>query len=606
MFFPRLHAIHLLLSSDLSHGEKRPRFLSSDLKRTKRRKMSSKGMVDFHAEIWDRKSDGHATVFVTTPIERPQLAGVEVPSWCCIMRSPPYTTGSGCLSGVLIRNEYVLAVRDIVAFYKGEDFASDSKGNDDEMDTTVEISVGAAESSVVQTRLPPAITNPFLAPNFPPKRKGRGIIVTGAPGIGKSVLLEFILHLRNLAGLPTLFVRDERRVDLFASDGVFRYEGWSPIDRSELPPSVWVLVDSNTDLVGVPDWVRYLGCFIVQAASPRRDRLHWAVKEVGVSWYIMKMWSLEEVLAARTLQDKSPSAAQLKTFFERYVPSARTAYDFAHRIQDFEIQLQGAINSLSVDNVTKMVDDLGSLTMSAEMPHHLFIIHPGETRSSLIIKFTSQHISEKLVAALEHKVSSAARVLFEVYNRNPPTKALAGQLWDSVVRGVFTQGGVWPICQMEVSSNKGKVNQHWKIMPSKPYVDQYLIIGDPAKPIVKICDTCPDDAIVHDTFSSFPFNANIKEVTKTGYYLPTSTTEATFDAFYYDADLKEATVLQATVSPGHTVKAKDLQQLQEVGVQSAHYVAITPPQEVFDLHVPKNYDGVFLKEKYHLVLPKLT
>ncbi|KAI9461460.1 hypothetical protein HD554DRAFT_2316550 [Boletus coccyginus] len=468
------------------------------------------------------------------------------------------------------------------------------------------VSVGAAESSVVQTRFPVAVTNPFLAPNFPLEGERPGIIVTGAPGIGKSVLLEFILHLRNLAGLPTLFVRDERRVDLFASDGVFSYEG-SLIDRSELPPSVWVLVDSNTELVGVPEWVRNLGCFIVQAASPRRDRLRWALKEAGVSWYIMKMWSLEEVLVARTLQVKSPpSAAQLKTFFELYGPSARTAYSFAHRIQYFEYQLQGAISSLSVDHVTKMVDGLASLHVNADLPHRLFIIHPGETRASLIIKFASQHISEKLVAALERKVSSAAWVLFEVYNRNPPTKALAGQLWDSVVRGVFTQGGVWPIRQMEVSSNKGKVNQHWKIMPSKPYVDQYLIVGDPAKPIVKICDTCPDDAIVHDTFSSFPFNANIKEVTKTGYYLPTSTTEATFDAFYYDADLKEATVLQATVSPGHTVKAKDLWQLQEVGVQSAHYVAITPPQEVFDLPVPENYDGVFLKEKYHLVLPKLT
>ncbi|KAI9464383.1 hypothetical protein HD554DRAFT_1269970 [Boletus coccyginus] len=573
-------------------------------------------MVDFHTAIWDRKSDAHATVFKTTPVERPQLAGVEVPSKCCIMMSPPYGGGSSYLSGVLIRKEFVLAVDNIVAFYKGEDFAGDSKGNDDEADTTVGydegdttmgVSVGAAESSVVQTRFPVAVTNPFLAPNFPLEGERPGIIVTGAPGIGKSVLLEFILHLRNLAGLPTLFVRDERRVDLFASDGVFRYEGWSPINRSELPPSVWVLVDSNTELVGVPEWVRNLGCFIVQAASPRPDRLHWALKEAGVSWYIMKMWSLEEVLAARTLQVKSPpSAAQHKTFFELYGPSARTAYSFAHCIQYFEYQLQGAIDSLSVDHVTKMVDNLASLHVNADLPHRLFIILPGETWASPIIKFASQHISEKLVAALECKVSSAAQVLFEVYNHNPPTKALAGQLWDSVVRGVFTQGGVWPIHQMEVLSNKGKVNQHWKIVPSKSYVDQYLVVGDPAKPIVKICDTHPNDAIVHDTFSSFPFNANIKEVTKTGYYLPTSTTEATFDAFYYDADLKEATVLQATVSPGHTVKAKGLQQLQEVGVQSACYVTITPPQEVFDLSVPKNYDGVFLKEKYHLVLPKLT
>jgi len=66
--------------------------------------------------------------------------------------------------------------------------------------------------------------------------------------------------------------------------------------------------------------------------------------------------------------------------------------------------------------------------------------------------------------------------------------------------------------------------------------------------------------------------------------------------------------LQATVSPSHTVKAKDIQWLQEVGVKRACYVAITGPQEGFDLHVPQGYDGIFLKEKYHVqvVLPKLT
>ncbi|KAI9464209.1 hypothetical protein HD554DRAFT_1282470 [Boletus coccyginus] len=452
----------------LFRGEKRPCSLSSDLEKTKRRKMGRKDMVDFHTEIWDKKSDGHATVFVTMPIERPQLGGVEVPSKCCIMKSPPYGSGWTRLSGVLIRNEFVLAVEHIIAFYKGGsgDFAGDSKGNDDEVDTTMEISVGAAESSVVQTRFPDAITNPFLAPNFPLKRKGRGIIVTGAPGIGKSLLLEFILHLRNLAGLPTLFVLDDERVDLFASDGVFRCE-WFQINRSDLPPSVWVLVDSNTDLIGVPGWVRRLGCFIVQAVSLRQDCLHLAFKEVGVSWYIMKMWSLEEVLAARMLQDISPpSVAQLKTFFERYGPSARTAYSFAWRIQDLEFQLQRDIDSLSMDDVTKMVNNF---QRNAELPHCLFIIHPGETCSSFIIKFASQYISDKLVAALECKVSNAARVLFEVCNHNPSTKALAGQCY-----GLFTSQ--WCLSFFLLHTHPCLP---WYVLD---YLGFWLILSSPVKP----------------------------------------------------------------------------------------------------------------------------
>ena len=50
----------------------------------------------------------------------------------------------------------------------------------------------------------------------------------------------------------------------------------------DLPPSVWILDDSNTDLFGVPECVQDLCQFIVQVAFPQRDHLNWRLKEVGV------------------------------------------------------------------------------------------------------------------------------------------------------------------------------------------------------------------------------------------------------------------------------------------------------------------------------------
>ena len=110
------------------------------------------------------------------------------------------------------------------------------------------------------------------------------------------MLLDVILHLRNLAGRETIFIQDNGRGDFFTATGVSRMSR-DDITQCELSPSVWVLVDSGRDLTGVPEWVTDLGCFIVQAASPRPARLEWEKKGIQVSRYFLKPWSLEEALA---------------------------------------------------------------------------------------------------------------------------------------------------------------------------------------------------------------------------------------------------------------------------------------------------------------------
>jgi hypothetical protein len=111
------------------------------------------------------------------------------------------------------------------------------------------------------------------------------------------MLLEVILHLRILAGCATMFVVNGNYADVFTSSGVSRM-WWYHIAASKLPPSLWVLVDSNRGLDDVPMWVTALPYFVVQAASPRPRRMEWQKKEIHVSWYILKPWSLKEAIAA--------------------------------------------------------------------------------------------------------------------------------------------------------------------------------------------------------------------------------------------------------------------------------------------------------------------
>jgi len=70
--------------------------------------------------------------------------------------------------------------------------------------------------------------------------------------------------------------------------------------------------------------------------------------------------------------------------------------------------------------------------------------------------------------------------------------------------------------------------------------------------------------------------------------------------------MKQATIFQLTVSKRHSMK-KGLKRLKDLGVESVRYVAVTGPQNDFDLPVPNEYsDSEFLKDKYHLVLNSLT
>ena len=111
------------------------------------------------------------------------------------------------------------------------------------------------------------------------------------------MLLDVILHLRNLAGCETILVQDEDSGYFFTATGASRMS-MDEITNCKTSQSVWVLVDSGRDLTDVPEWVTRLGCFIVQAASPRPVHLEWEKKEIQVSRYFLKPWSLEEALAA--------------------------------------------------------------------------------------------------------------------------------------------------------------------------------------------------------------------------------------------------------------------------------------------------------------------
>ncbi len=160
------------------------------------------------------------------------------------------------------------------------------------------------------------------------KDKGDVVNIVGHPGIGssaflslyaepnlelgKSVFLLWLLMRRLVLELPTAVQLIPGQVILFHKHGTSQFSHLESIDTyrslafsSDPREKIWVLVDSNQDLLEPAPIFRRGLFFVVQALSPRAPRSGWA-KKVSYEHFYMKTWTRSEVQKASvTLFDGS-------------------------------------------------------------------------------------------------------------------------------------------------------------------------------------------------------------------------------------------------------------------------------------------------------------
>lgn len=137
-----------------------------------------------------------------------------------------------------------------------------------------------------------------LLPQRPP------ILNWAIDGTGTSVFLRYLLCLRLLAKLPTIFVDDKDEYALICDSGAYAIGNTSKrFSRSLselLPTSTWCLVDSNDAVPTVPDYLLSLGKFVVQAEKMNTKSVEWLdnIDVNSSTRYYMKRWTSYELIAA--------------------------------------------------------------------------------------------------------------------------------------------------------------------------------------------------------------------------------------------------------------------------------------------------------------------
>ncbi|THU85177.1 hypothetical protein K435DRAFT_869573 [Dendrothele bispora CBS 962.96] len=123
-----------------------------------------------------------------------------------------------------------------------------------------------------------------------------GAIVTGTPGIGKSVFNVYALVRRLSAQKPTIFVANSRQPYIFNEGGVYNYS--TKVNPLAIKGSqVWCLHDSplNPEESGAQPDPYFWKFFLVLTVSPDWGRYSVLEKEKRISCWYMNPWSREEL-----------------------------------------------------------------------------------------------------------------------------------------------------------------------------------------------------------------------------------------------------------------------------------------------------------------------
>ncbi|PBK71844.1 hypothetical protein ARMSODRAFT_1002827 [Armillaria solidipes] len=244
-----------------------------------------------------------------------------------------------------------------------------------------------------------------------------GFIVLGHTGIGKSIFLYYILLLRLQAKKPTILVLNPNVVTVFLQQGVFSVAIAHFDDVAMLiPDSTWCLVDSNQELKQPPQFAIQSPFFIVQAASPIKDHIAWKDKTLGVWEYIMKPFSLPELIVGRNRGLRfyeHVSEIALQNHYERYTPSARVAYQFANHPDQCLRRINGRLHQLSFVHLKKLVDELPYdelRVLDEDVLDNIVTVtvDVGDKRCSPRASTPSRHLSELFIKRLQSSSTCSA------------------------------------------------------------------------------------------------------------------------------------------------------------------------------------------------------
>ncbi|KAJ7856623.1 hypothetical protein B0H13DRAFT_2672974 [Mycena leptocephala] len=448
--------------------------------------------------------------------------------------------------------------------------------------------------------------NPFSEPQHQLPLT-HGIVVTGMPGIGKSIFARYVLALRCMVNLPTVFIDHPNYMDIYNNNQVRTVVLHRAFLR-DIPTSTWIIVDCNQELQTVPQSVFKTRAFIMQVMSPHEAHAEWVKKRLPRAGLLaMEAWSAEELIAAQSAQGTEDTqlieSQQLVHFVERFGGSARDAYAFAEEPGAYEEQLGIAFGQVTALSMSAVIEgEILPRFAKAEISHTILSIFPRDNGGvrDMVMKAPTAHVHSLLIAHIERKESEARNQIWRTFLGHPLGKFIAGNLLDRNFHRVLLDGAAWPLFPMDVRALRRANPANYHVM-SVPASDPTIFLSLQGKLFIhagRLLNS-PHRLPLRKFSVGDSDNRSLEEHV---YYQPISADFGTFDSFVIISP-DTAVVFQASVGERHRNHPAGLKWLKDHGIRQIVYVIVTPSGSEMDLTFPTYLlDDNIVTELYHLPL----
>ncbi|KAH9009986.1 hypothetical protein EDB83DRAFT_2234549 [Lactarius deliciosus] len=273
------------------------------------------------------------------------------------------------------------------------------------------------------------------------------VVITGQPGIGKSIWITYAVCQRLTEGEPFIWFSGTRRY-LFVAEGVFVVPPDHP--PTDFKIHIWTFIDADDSKDGIPDHVathrtRHL---IILTSSPKSSRWKLLTKTTQCSTAIMDPWTREEISQAAVTYGLTASDLRIDEMYYQYGPTPRICFDFLCNeslLFAHEALYESTLGKLSLqkfgymasDNVNSgMADESHTLVLVTRLP----VDGDGDGKFSLSrLEPITRMIKLKLRNQLRKETRAARIDMYKDLANIEGTKRIAGVLYESLVQDMLEE-----------------------------------------------------------------------------------------------------------------------------------------------------------------------
>ncbi|KAF8522428.1 hypothetical protein BU17DRAFT_44645 [Hysterangium stoloniferum] len=263
-------------------------------------------------------------------------------------------------------------------------------------------------------------------------------LVTGQPGIGKTLFLLYLLVRRLQNQDPVALQIDANEFILFSEDGVSRHSGGA-YSADDIPKGAWALSDSSDELqLGPCGAFQSTRVHVIHTSSPSSRRWKDWVKRLTARRYIMDIWSLEEL---RTFIVSGLDVEAGMALSEKYGPNPRSIVSILIEPSEEETYLDdvrtGAVTLAG--QFPSIFLDLESLDFSSNISSKIFTVRPKNLisrRPTLYIP--TPFLASTLGVAVSAQTAAQQHSFFALLSGHPSLRSAAGWVFESYARVRFS------------------------------------------------------------------------------------------------------------------------------------------------------------------------